>query len=149
VKSRKARQFSERLHKRWLGYAAAAGAAGVGLLATAQPARADIIYTPAQISLDGGATLDLNNDGVADFVFSWRVQTVTFLYFGSAQFLGVRGAQAGNGILNFGNALNKGVVIGPRGAFSPSVGTLAMERGSEFSSGTPVRTFFGGPWAKR
>jgi hypothetical protein len=47
MKSRKPVELGERINKRWLGYAAAAGAAGVGMLATAQAAHADIIYTPA------------------------------------------------------------------------------------------------------
>ncbi|HXJ93780.1 MAG TPA: hypothetical protein VMT20_13080 [Terriglobia bacterium] len=54
MKSRHTAKLGESLSKRLAGYAAAAGAAGVGMLATTQPARADIIYTPANTSLTGG-----------------------------------------------------------------------------------------------
>jgi len=63
-----------RLEKRLAVYAASAGAAGVGLLALAAPARADIVYTPANIRVpqvggDGqGITIDLNHDGTDDFL---------------------------------------------------------------------------------
>ena len=60
--------FSENL----LGsYALAATAAGVSLLALAQPAHADIIYTPAHTKIKSGTftPLDLNNDGTPDFAF--------------------------------------------------------------------------------
>jgi hypothetical protein len=60
------------LDKGLIGYAVAAGAAGVGLLALAQPAEAKIIYTPSDIpiTVNGPAVqLDLNHDGVADFSF--------------------------------------------------------------------------------
>jgi hypothetical protein len=58
------------LDKTLLGYATAASAAGVGLLALVQPAEAKIIYTPTNtpITLNGPVVaLDLNNDGVTDF----------------------------------------------------------------------------------
>jgi hypothetical protein len=60
------------LDKTLLGYATAASAAGVGMLALAQPAEAKIIYTPADIpiTVNGGAVqVDLNHDGITDFSF--------------------------------------------------------------------------------
>jgi hypothetical protein len=52
-------------------YALAAGAAGVGLIAIAQPAEAKIVYTKTHkvIKGSGGEILkiDLNRDGIADF----------------------------------------------------------------------------------
>ena len=56
--------------KRMFAYAAAATAAGVGLLA--QSAEARIVYTPANIPVpaDGGLVqIDINHDGVPDFGF--------------------------------------------------------------------------------
>src|SRR5215469_10353745 len=68
MKSRKPVELGERINKRWLGYAAA-GAAGLGMLATVQPAQADIIYTPAHTTIapNTSLALDLNHDGIADF----------------------------------------------------------------------------------
>lgn len=63
-------QLSESMHKRLNAYALAAGAAGVSVLALAQPAEAKIAYTPAykKVLTNGGpAFLDLNHDGVNDF----------------------------------------------------------------------------------
>jgi hypothetical protein len=62
-----------RLNEQLLGYAAAASAAGVGLLALAQPAEAKIIFTASDIPIvqnAGGIQIDLNHDGIADFSFS-------------------------------------------------------------------------------
>jgi hypothetical protein len=49
-------------------YALAASAAGVGLLALAQPAESKIVYTPANVKLVSKPfPLDFNHDGVVDF----------------------------------------------------------------------------------
>jgi hypothetical protein len=51
-------------------YALAAGAAGVGALALAQPAEARIVYTATNVTIvgpNGSYNLDLNNDGQIDF----------------------------------------------------------------------------------
>ncbi|HEY6770027.1 MAG TPA: hypothetical protein VI386_35250 [Candidatus Sulfotelmatobacter sp.] len=58
------------LDKKLLAYAAAASAAGVGLLG--QTAEGKVVYTPANISIpqnNVGVHLDLNRDGISDFVF--------------------------------------------------------------------------------
>jgi hypothetical protein len=51
-------------------YALAAGAAGVGVLASAQPSEARIVYTKAHqvIGANGIYNLDLNHDGTIDFL---------------------------------------------------------------------------------
>jgi hypothetical protein len=71
-RTRSLTHLTPKLDKVLLGYAAAAGAAGVGLLALAQTAEARIVYTPSNvpIPLNGGSVpLDLNQDGIADFSF--------------------------------------------------------------------------------
>lgn len=58
------------LDKALFGYAAAAGAAGVGVLALAQPVEAKIIFTPSDIPIiqnGGPVQIDLNHDGTPDF----------------------------------------------------------------------------------
>jgi len=64
--------LSESFRKRLNAYTLAAGAAGAGLLAAATPAQAQIVYTPAHVTITPGATygLDLNNDGTIDFAFT-------------------------------------------------------------------------------
>jgi hypothetical protein len=72
LKNRRPANLAADLDKSLLGYATAASAAGVGLLALAQPAEAKVVYTASNtpITVNGPAVpLDLNHDGVADFSF--------------------------------------------------------------------------------
>ena len=63
-----AADLSDFLHKQLNAYALAAGAAGVSLLALAQPADAKIVYTATHrvIGLTTRISLDLNHDGKTD-----------------------------------------------------------------------------------
>jgi hypothetical protein len=67
---RKASKVSESLQRQLNAYALAAGAAGVGMLALAQPSEAKIVYTKTHqvIGTNGVYLLDLNHDGVTDFL---------------------------------------------------------------------------------
>lgn len=66
---RASQAVSQSLHRRLDCYVLAASTAGVGWLALAQPANAEIVYTPINqtIPFDTTFNLDLNNDGVVDF----------------------------------------------------------------------------------
>jgi hypothetical protein len=66
-------RLSSALDKRLLAYASAASAAGVGLLAVAQSAEAKIVYTASNTTIeeDVPLNLDLNNDGITDFVLNY------------------------------------------------------------------------------
>jgi hypothetical protein len=68
-KNRPPASLTRKLDHTLRGYATAATATGVSLLALAQPGRAEIIYTPTHqtITPRGTFSLDLNNDGVVDF----------------------------------------------------------------------------------
>jgi len=59
--------LSESVQQRLNGYAVAAAAAGVGLLALSSPCEAEIIYTPAHTGIGSFYSLDLNHDGISDF----------------------------------------------------------------------------------
>lgn len=65
-------ELSASVHQRLNTYALAAGAAGVSLLALAQPSEGEIIYTPthATVGRNGSYAIDLNHDGIVDFVIS-------------------------------------------------------------------------------
>lgn len=67
IKTRDQARLSSKLEKNLLAYAAAAGAAGVGLLAGVPTAEAKIVYTVTNTDVNNGITLDLNNDGVVDY----------------------------------------------------------------------------------
>jgi hypothetical protein len=62
--------FSESARAQLNMYALAASAAGVGLLALAAPAQAEVVYTPVNqvIGYNGVYGLDLNHDGTVDFL---------------------------------------------------------------------------------
>src|SRR5271170_1666695 len=68
----RASNLPESLNQQLNMYALAASAAGVGLLALSPPAEAKIVYTPANIHIlvNTGFSLDVNHDGITDFVFS-------------------------------------------------------------------------------
>jgi hypothetical protein len=64
--------LSTKLNKSLAAYVAVASAAGVGMLAGAKPAEAEVVYTPANTPLliNTPVALDLNNDGTVDFELS-------------------------------------------------------------------------------
>jgi len=71
--SRAILRLSPELEKRLSAYTSAALAASVSLMAIAKSAEAKIVYTPADVPIpvNGGPVLvDLNHDGVTDFIFS-------------------------------------------------------------------------------
>lgn len=59
--------LSPRLHKRLLAYAAVAGA---GLAASASSAEAEIVFTPVHSHFNFRFPLDLNHDGINDFILT-------------------------------------------------------------------------------
>ena len=65
------------LHQHLHAYALAASAAGVTMLALAQPSQAEIIYTPANVTIgpNQSYSLDLNNDGTIDFTIVNQFQS--------------------------------------------------------------------------
>jgi hypothetical protein len=67
--SRVLSSLSDSVHLRLNMYALAASAAGVGALVLARPSEAEIVYTPAQVTIRINKTipLDLNHDGKTDF----------------------------------------------------------------------------------
>jgi hypothetical protein len=68
-KTRSAISLNHALDHKLFGYAAAAGAAGVSLLAMAPTSQAEIVFTPANqlINVHTPLSLDVNDDGVTDF----------------------------------------------------------------------------------
>jgi len=156
--------LSDSTHQQLNMYAVAAAAAGVGMLALAQPSEAKIVYTPANVRIVGNVTklnLDLNHDGITDFEFC----VVSNSRYCPAQpgrrtsagknppspffsDLSIFPANAINqiwGHLTFkggptASALPAGVRVGPKGKFSPGHRLMA----TWFYGGT---TQYGGPWA--
>lgn len=133
--------LSAKLNKKLFAYAAAASAAGVTLLA--QSADAKVVYTAANIPLSSYRhfSLDLNNDGIRDFVFSlWaghgdgldilptKLQTKNAIMGGSSTFRHQNSA----------SALSSGVTVGPEAKFVATRQKMAqynVNSGGIYSSG--------------
>jgi len=129
------------LHHHLHLYALAATAAGVSVLALAQPSEAEIVYTPANVTIAPNQEygLDLNNDGIVDFTFKAfgkYFPPVTYI-----NFLNVKRAQPGNevaahlafnldfaGGFNFAYALSSGTPISQQARhFSVARATMAWQ----------------------
>ncbi len=123
-------RLSDSVHRQISQYALAASAAGVGMLALAQPAEAKIVYTPANKMVPRCSghprlclKLDLNHDNTIDFTFtSVSHGTGSFRTYAS---VGIKGApktkNAVRGIFSytlqkaFAQELNSGAKIGQSG----------------------------------
>jgi hypothetical protein len=104
-------------------YALAASAAGVSLLALAQPSEAKIVYTKTHqvIGTNGLYPLDLNHDGTIDFLIKEEGHPFSFSGSGSNG-LGAKEAfgNAVQGSNRLASALSKGASIGSRQRFISS-----------------------------
>jgi|HubBroStandDraft_2_1064218.scaffolds.fasta_scaffold71618_2 hypothetical protein len=136
-------KINSKLEKNLAAYVAAAGAvAGMGILA-APSAWAEVVYTPANLTLKQGITpLDINNDGVNDFRF-YRGG------YGHGSRLFILQQDAKNLVFNsatFNAApLPSGARIGPKGAFNEDEDKAWFMAGwSEGLSGISSRS--DGPW---
>jgi hypothetical protein len=110
--------LNSQLNQRLLAYVAAAGAAGVSLLAMTQPANAKVVYTPADKGITvNGNLLDLNNDGIADFQFVLNGLGNIWTYFvGPVKF---------NKMMNHAAPLAEGVSVGPGDLFGGGAQEMA------------------------
>lgn len=140
-------RFRPGLERRIASYAMTAGAASLGLLGLAQPAKADIVYTPADIPLFAGADVDFHV--VPPF---WG--TFSIWDYGRAWDYGVLGGRrvvghlsVGTGLLNTAK-LHAGEPIGPSMPFG-SRGRLASFNGSFGFWGGTLELSSSGPWAGR
>jgi hypothetical protein len=135
-------------------YALAATAAGVGMLALAQPAEGRIVYTKThkQIGSNSVFHLELNHDGKTDFDLK---DTFAFSNFtSSGRLFAVPGAQKnqvwGHTFLNrygFASALYAGVQIGAKGQFLPGSGLMAQTTFNGGARRPPGQASCTAPWA--
>jgi len=123
--------LSPQVEKKLLAYAAAASSAGVGILALAPPAEARIVYTQQHQKISGSFELDLNHDGVVDFVLSAG-------YGGNSTDADVGPVYQGNRIWGTGqyaSALPAGVRVGPGIRFQQHHYLMALIGGTPCGSG--------------
>jgi hypothetical protein len=112
LRSRNAANLSESISRHLNMYALAASAAGVGMLALAQPAQAKIVYTKAHstVPINTLLPLDLNHDGVNDLSFTIAAGgKSSFLFAYNLRSNGVGGEV---GSFQFASALKPGAHIG-------------------------------------
>jgi hypothetical protein len=155
VEPRNAARISDTLSRHLSQYALAASAAGVGILALAQPAECKIVYTPAHTTIPangGPVPLDLNHDGIADFSFvnsRWAGSEGAFRELLSVQAKSQRNEIWGKGSFYvssllppkggwnelFASALRPGFTVGPNKSYfqERSRGLMAMSGAASVS----------------
>jgi hypothetical protein len=123
-------------------YVAAAGAAGVTLLAANPAAEAKVVYTPTHTFIDGNTPIDLNNDGTADFILGFHELSKDLV-------LGANPAASGNEIMlgakGGAAAAFFGGPIGPTRKFAASTSGYSWVFMAD--GGSYGYTWFFGPWA--
>jgi hypothetical protein len=127
--------LSKSIKQQLNGYALAAGAAGVAILALGQPGEAKIVYTPThqKLPLNKDFFVDLNNDGTNDFRLhitlsgeTCAAHRATCSSWDAAIFFAYPQVK-GNGVVGepaFASALRAGARIGPKAAFNTSRGIM-------------------------
>jgi len=134
-KNRMTLQLNSKLNSRLVAYATAASATGVALVALPPSATAEVVYTPANVSIGSPFSLDLNHDGIADFTL---LHCRCFSASGHSLSFRAQLDVPGNGIVN--EALSAGVLIGQGQPFiteSTAYGGPILARG--FVYGTMSR----------
>jgi hypothetical protein len=130
------------LDKKLVGYAAAAAAAGVAVLAGTPPAAAEVVYTPVNVSIRNGPYgIDLNHDGIVDYTLQFCGEDVC----GSSHEQGLQLVLGkGNQVLSNGKALSHGALIGPADKFTSntSYGGVLLAVAGQYS-----KSWFFGEWA--
>jgi hypothetical protein len=147
--SRTPAKLSDSINRHLNMYTLTATAAGVGLMALAQPVQAKIVYMPAHRTLGSlKIFLDLNHDGKNDLRFDEGLNAKGSQTF--TQYLWVEGYDLGNGIVgttgqrpNQASALRAGARIGSGQVFN-SVGLMALH--FDFVGKHSSSTYWKGQW---
>ncbi|MBZ5706301.1 MAG: hypothetical protein LAN63_13200 [Acidobacteriia bacterium] len=121
--------------KRLRAYALAASAAGVGLLALAPPAYAEIIYTPTHIKLTNGRlVVDLTNSGTENFLLTDTTESHSgYAYTRELEINGSSNASVIGGDHKGVTVLHAGSVIGSSRSFQKVSGGEGLLAGASVS----------------
>jgi len=146
---RTASNLSESAQRRLNMYALAASAAGVGMLASTQPAEAKIIYTPAHHVIRERASyqLDLNHDRETDFTIrnlvTCNTDLCTYSLFNRpAKGNAGLGYGKGSGGFLLASALKAGIRIGPSTKFYHRRAAMVFA----VDACVPSFCYVSGPW---
>jgi hypothetical protein len=140
TRNRTETRLSGTLDKNLLAYLAAAGAAGVSLLALTQPAEAKIVYKATHHTLTNG-TLPIPVGGTHDFTLSDKFYIITGSW--STQLLNINASGGSVVGSKSASALKRGAVIGPKDKFQ--AGKVLMAGGFCESQISSSKVF--GPFA--
>jgi hypothetical protein len=138
-------QLPASLHHRLNTYALAASAAGVSLLALAQPADAKIVYTSAhvKIAVNEHYGIDLDHNGTSDiYLGRGPDEGVSFLFASANPNLG-NGVAVARTYREWALAIRSGATIGPARKFEGN--SYFPDMATACCSGTGYK--WGGPWA--
>jgi len=145
--SRSERSLNSKLERSLATYAIAAGAAGMGLLALAPSAAAEVVYTPAHVRIgtDGLQTysLDVNHDGVPDFYFLHTHATNNIGLYVNGVGSGEAGVQVGKEFPSQANARKAGGAIGPEKHFTSYAAGQFAEMARKHINSSNVAYYFG------
>ena len=137
ARSANGHKLSDALLRHLDSYALIAGATGVGLLALAEPAAAEIVYTPANHVIGNGSvySVDLNNDGTNDLTIRnipGRYCTLDSSCF-QIESLAVTPSQSNAVVYNVYGAvaMKAGMNIGPKAVFHGGAERMVWSFGNE------------------
>jgi hypothetical protein len=135
-------RLATNLEKRLAAYALAAGAAGVGAIIGAPLAEAQVVFTNTWVPISPTTTttnIDLNNDGVVDFVLSQSRTCTTGTNAGGCRFvMNILPQASQNAVLGaktYASALASGVSVGSNGPFQAGKRFMAKGADEATSSG--------------
>lgn len=142
---------SENIDNRLTLYSAGAAAAGVSLLALAQPAQGSVVVHQVNIRVTEVSTafIDLNADGKNDFEFFISRGGYDHSFYRTFAVVPLTGGKPVGGARGplgpYGSALASGANIGPSAHFSSSIarGQVTLERTNGFVSGSSQYTPYG------
>ncbi|HTS38507.1 MAG TPA: hypothetical protein VMH04_22725 [Candidatus Solibacter sp.] len=136
--------LNPKLDHRLAAYVAVASAAGFGLMAAPPGAEAKVVYTSTNVRILSQSTIDLNNDGIADFQFVIREC-------GShSDCLDVNPLAKGNGMRGKNSIVNAGFFGVPVGAgenFLVGEGNASYGNFMALGGAYGSYQWSGGPWA--
>jgi len=143
---------NENINRRLAVYSAAAVTAGVGMLALAQPAEGSVVITKVNIPISSGTQIDLNKDGINDFVFTFSKGGYDHSFYATLAVQPLTGGKVVGGARGsvgpYASALAKSANIGPSAHFSSSAGRgqLVIERSNGSVSGPTSHYKLYGKW---
>jgi len=151
LRARSAKRTVDRLNQHLNLYSTAAVAAGVSMLALAQPAEGSVVVTKTNITVGFGSqiSIDINKDGINDFMIAGEGANYDHSFYATFAIKPLAGGKVVGGnrgpLGPYASALVKGANIGPSAHFSSSVARsqITIERLLGSASASTHESFYG------